>query len=249
MKRMILYFVSIFILFGFIYSQDNINDKMIEASLVGSNVLEKQVINVTDDNIGIPKEYSNNQYINLKEYYGFSLRLAFDLAVIFLLGLTYYKARKKENILFALLLLNIIVYIVCYLLQSVEISIGFAFGIFAIFSILRYRTSTVPIREMTYIFVAISIAIINALTILPNGFAIMLTSNMIIILFIFVFEKLFKNSDENKIIIYNDLSLITPNNQEKLLEDLRNRTGLRIRKVEIGKIDYLNNVVILKIFY
>jgi len=95
--------------------------------------------------------------IDGQNFIEFIIRFLFDFLVIFILAkFIYFKFRRKSNILFVLFLLNILVFFVCYLLQSVQLSIGFAFGIFAIFSILRYRTTTVPIKEMTYIFISIT---------------------------------------------------------------------------------------------
>lgn len=194
-------------------------------------------------------EYLSFQSLNLKEFIEFVLRFVFDFIIIFIIAKIYFKARKKKDILFVLFLLNIVVFIVCYLLQSVQLSIGFAFGIFAIFSILRYRTSTIPIKEMTYIFISISTAIINALTILSDGYGIMVFGNLVIIGSIYIFERKFSNTGKSKTIVYDNLTLITPDNLDKLVKDIELRTGLNIIKVEIGKIDFRSNMASLKIFY
>jgi len=196
-------------------------------------------------------EYLNFQSINYKEFFEFILRFLFDYIIIYIIAKLYFKARQKKGILFALFLLNIVVFIVCYLLQSIQLSIGFAFGIFAIFSILRYRTATVPIKEMTYVFISISIAIINALTDITSGYGIMVFSNIIIIFSIYLFEKKFNydDTDNTKVIVYNDLSLIKPDKTDELKNDLEEKTGLKINKIEIGQIDFKAEQVRLKIHY
>lgn len=194
-------------------------------------------------------EYLNFQSLNLKELIEFVLRFVFDLLIIYLVARVYFKVRKKKDILFALFLLNIVVFIVCYLLQSIQLSIGFAFGIFAIFSILRYRTSTVPIKEMTYIFISISTAIINALTNITTDYGIMLFSNFILVGAIYFFEKKFAIVEQTKTIIYDNLSLITVDQYDHLLADIKKRTGLNIQKVEVGRINFKSGEVSVKIYY
>ena len=194
-------------------------------------------------------EFLSFQSINIKQFIDFALRLIFDFIIIYIVAWRYFKARQKRDILFALLLLNVVVFVVCYLLQSVQISIGFAFGIFAIFSILRYRTSTVPIKEMTYIFISISIAIINALTNINTGYGIMIFSNVMILFVIFIFENRFTQIDQSKTIIYDELSLIKPEKKAELHSDLEGRTGLEIHKVEVGRINFKSGRATIKIYY
>ena len=194
-------------------------------------------------------EYLSFQSLNLKELIEFVLRFVFDFLIIYLVARVYFKVRKKKDILFALFLLNIVVFIVCYLLQSIQLSIGFAFGIFAIFSILRYRTSTVPIKEMTYIFISISTAIINALTNITTDYGIMLFSNFILIVAIYFFEKKFAIVEQSKTIIYDNLSLITVDQYDHLLADIKKRTGLNIQKAKVGRINFKSGEASVKIYY
>ncbi len=190
------------------------------------------------------------QNIDGQNFLEFIIRFAFNLIIIYFVAKKiYYKVRKRSNILFALLMLNILVFFVCYLLQSVQLSIGFAFGIFAIFSILRYRTSTVPIKEMTYIFISISVAIINALTNIETGYGIMLFTNVTIVAFTYVFEKKFIRNESVKTVIYEKIDLIKPVNHAELMEDLQERTGLNIHRFEIGRIDFLRDTSRIRIYY
>lgn len=187
---------------------------------------------------------------NITVFLEFLVRLVFDFIVIFIVAkLIYFKIRKNSNILFSLLLINIIVFSVCYLLQSVQLTIGFAFGIFAVFSILRYRTQQIPIKDMTYIFISISLAIFNALTNIETGYEIMVFTNTLIILIIYIFEKKFIRNEASKIIIYEKIDLIKPENHQQLLEDLNQRTGLNINRFEIGRIDFMRDTARIKIYY
>jgi hypothetical protein len=135
------------------------------------------------------------------------------------------------------------------LLQSVQFSIGFAFGIFAIFSILRYRTTSVPIKEMTYIFIAITIAIINSLTILNTGYLLMLFTNVVIVVFVYIFEKKFIRNEAFKVVVYDKIELTKQEYQSELIQDLKERTGLEINRVEITRIDFIRNIARIKIYY
>ncbi|MFH1050970.1 MAG: DUF4956 domain-containing protein [bacterium] len=190
------------------------------------------------------------QNIDGQNFLEFILRFVFNFIVIYIIAKgIYFKVRRRSNILFALFLLNILVFFVCYLLQSVQLSIGFAFGIFAIFSILRYRTTTVPIKEMTYIFISISIAIINALTNINTGYGIMLFTNVTIVLFTYAFEKKFIRNESVKTVLYDKIELIKPEHQEELIQDLKDRTGLDIHRIEIGRIDFLRDIARIRIFY
>lgn len=180
----------------------------------------------------------------------FILRFIFDFIIIYILAVkTYYKVRKRTNILFALFMLNILVFFVCYLLQSVQLSIGFAFGIFAIFSILRYRTTTIPIQEMTYIFMSITLAIINALTNINTGYGTMLLTNVVIILFAYIFEKKFIKNESSQTIQYDSIDLIRPERHNELIEELKIKTGLNIHRIELGKLDFTKKTVQIKIYY
>jgi hypothetical protein len=146
-------------------------------------------------------------------------------------------------------MLNILVFFVCYLLQSVQLSIGFAFGIFAIFSILRYRTTTIPIQEMTYIFMSITLAIINALTNINTGYGTMLLTNVVIILFAYIFEKKFIKNESSQTIQYDSIDLIRPERHNELIEELKIKTGLNIHRIELGKLDFTKKTVQIKIYY
>jgi hypothetical protein len=185
-----------------------------------------------------------------QNYFDFIFRLAINLVAIFILARKiYFKYRPNRDYLFTLLLFNIIVFFVCFLLNKVVLSIGFAFGIFAIFSILRYRTLTIPIKEMTYIFIAISVAIINALSENIIGLAELLVINGALVLLVYLLEPGRISNELFKIIRYEKIELIKPEHHADLLADLSDRTGLQIHRVDIGRIDFLRDTALIRAYY
>ena len=188
--------------------------------------------------------------IHPSDYMDFLPRFLINLITTYIIAVKiYYSRRKNRDYLFTMFMFNLVIFIVCYLLSSNEMSIGFAFGLFAVFSILRYRTEQVPIREMTYIFVAISIAVINAL----GGEAISLTAtvfaNIVILSFVIYLERNWVQNTLFKNIRYEKIELIKPDRHEELVADLEGRTGLRIRRVEVGDINFLNDTANLTVYY
>jgi len=180
----------------------------------------------------------------------FILRLLINLIVIYVIARQiYFRLVKNRDYLFVMFIFNIVVFFVCYLLSNTTLSLGFAFGIFAIFSILRYRTRVVPTKEMTYMFVAISIAVINALSFDEIGFPIIIITNVIIVAFIFILEKTWVKNEIRKRILYEKIDLIKPENRNLLIKDLQDRTGLIINRVEIDRIDFLRDVARISVYY
>jgi len=171
------------------------------------------------------------------------------VSVFILTRFVYFSSSKNRTYMFTLIVFNITVFFVCVLLNNLTLSIGFSFGIFALFSILRYRTATVPIKEMTYLFVAISIAVINALIKPYEGYLQLLFTNGMILLVTFMLEKYWIQNELEKFIVYEKIDLVKPENRAKLLEDLQQRTGLKLNRIEIGKIDFLRDIAEIRLYY
>lgn len=183
-------------------------------------------------------------------YMDFFLRFFFDLVVIYIIAKQiYFRICKNRDYLFIMFIFNIIVFFVCYLLSNAKLSLGFAFGIFAIFSILRYRTMMVPIKEMTYMFIAISIAVMNALSFTGVDIGLIVFSNLALVFFIFLLEKAWVKNEIMKTVLYEKIEFIKPEFRQELIQDLSNRTGLKIHKVEINKIDFLRDVARINVYY
>ena len=173
----------------------------------------------------------------------------FMLVLFFIVYFLYYRKTHRRDYFFTLVLLSVSIFFLIYLLGSVKVKIGFALGLFAIFGVLRYRTETIPVREMSYMFGVISLSVINALA-ESLSFVELLLPNIAIALLIWLFEAfVLRRNLASKLILYDRIELITPERRDELIEDLRKRTGLNIHKVSVGSIDFLKDTAVLKIEY
>lgn len=180
------------------------------------------------------------------------LRFAVNITVIMILiRWLYYSTTRRKDYLFTYILISTIVFFLCYLLENVSLQLGFALGLFAIFGILRYRTDTIPIKEMTYLFIVIGISVINSLTDFSNNTIAVAFANVVIIFITWGLEKLWLlRHESSKVIIYEKIDLIKPEHYKELTEDLVQRTGIsKINRIETGKIDFLKDTCELTIFY
>lgn len=161
----------------------------------------------------------------------------------------YYPRSKRRDYFFTFILTSTTIFMLLYLLDTVKIQVGFALGLFAIFGILRYRTDTLPIREMTYLFLIIGMSVINALE-KHIGLPELLATNVIFILVTWLMEssKILKHMSSKQIIL-EKIDLIKPERRQDLLEDLKQRTGINILNIEIGSIDFLKDTALVQIYY
>ena len=178
------------------------------------------------------------------------LRFAFNLAVCWVIThFFYYRKTRQRPYYFTFLLFSVVIYLLLFSLQNLSIEIGFALGLFAIFGMIRYRTETVPIREMTYLFVIIGVSIINGFG-MAASYTTLLVANLLVVAAVWLFEKLgLSRHEANKIITYEKIDLIVPERREELIADLEKRTGLKIVKVQVGSIDFLKDTAFLKVTY
>lgn len=178
------------------------------------------------------------------------IRFGFFMLVLwFIVHFLYYRKTHRRDYFFTLVLLSVSIFFLIYLLGSVKVKIGFALGLFAIFGVLRYRTETIPVREMSYMFGVISLSVINALA-ESLSFVELLIPNLAIALLIWMFETfVLRKNLASKLILYDRIELIDPARREELLEDLTKRTGLNITKLNIGSVDFLKDSAIIKIEY
>jgi hypothetical protein len=172
------------------------------------------------------------------------------LVVVFIVRVLYYPVTRRKDYLFSFLLISNLVFLICFLLESVKLQIGFAFGLFAIFGILRYRTNSIPIKEMTYLFILLGISVINALANKKISWAELLFTNLVLVFLVYGLEKLWLLKHESsKIILYEKVDMIIPEKREELKNDLEIRTGLKINRIDIGRIDYLRDTARIIIYY
>ncbi|HRI56009.1 MAG TPA: DUF4956 domain-containing protein [Anaerolineae bacterium] len=178
---------------------------------------------------------------------GASLNLLVALIVV---RFIYYPGTQDKNYVFTFLAFNTVIYFVLGMLTNATLSVGVGFGLFAIFSVLRYRTDEIPIREMTYLFVIIALPVMNSMLMAAGSVAELLAANTFVIAVIFVLEKGWGfHFESSKKIIYERIELITPANRAALLADLRQRTGLPVKRVITGRIDFARDTTEITIFY
>ena len=178
------------------------------------------------------------------------LRFLFNLLVVsVILRCFYYPKSKRRDYYFTFTLISISIFLMIFLLGSVKLKIGFALGLFAIFGIIRYRTESMPVCEMTYLFVIIAISVINALAV-EISYAELLGTNLLFVFSIWLCESSrYLRHVSCKLVQYDRIELIRPDKKDELLKDLQGRTGLDIIRVEVGYIDFLRDSAILKLYY
>lgn len=190
--------------------------------------------------------------IDLPGFIELLFRFMLNMAVILILvRWLYYSSTKRKDFLFTYILVSTIVFLLCFLLESVKLQIGFALGMFAVFGIIRYRTDSLPIKEMTYLFLIIGVSVINALTNTETSLVDLLFTNFVIVFITFGLEKLWLLKHESsKLILYEKINLIKEENYDALVRDLQERTGIKkINRVEVGKINFLRDVCNITIYY
>lgn len=180
----------------------------------------------------------------------FLIRLAVNLLVsVVLVRMVYYPTAKRKDFLFTYILISLSIFLLCYLLANVNLDLAFALGLFAIFGIIRYRTDAIPIKEMTYLFIVIGLAVMNALV---KGISVteIAVANVLVLVITYGLERVWLVRHESyKIVLYDRIELVKAGNREQLRMDLEERTGIKINRVEIGRIDFLRDTALLKIYF
>ncbi len=178
---------------------------------------------------------------------GAALNLAVALVIV---RFIYYPVTQDKQYVFTFLGFNTVIYFVLGLLTSVELSLGVGFGLFAIFSVLRYRTEEIPIREMTYLFIIIALPVMNSVLATNGDFPQVLFANAVVVALLYVLERGWGfHFAASRKITYERLDLTVPAKREQLLADLRARTGLAVTRVEVGRLDFSRDTAELKLFY
>lgn len=192
----------------------------------------------------------------LKTLSKFSFRFLIDFVSVFILiRFVYYRVYKRSDLFFTFFIFNIIIFLICFLLNKVELSMGAAFGLFAVFSMLRYRTEDISIKDMSYLFLVIAIGLIAAVTKIKDTsdfyeYLFLGLINFLIISVAYVFEtNLFFKKETVQLITYENIELIKKEHHEQLIADIKNRTGLNVHRISIGKIDFLKDSAFIKIYY
>ena len=172
------------------------------------------------------------------------------LSMFILIRCIFYATYKDRSYVFAYTLINLSVFLLCFLLSGVKLKMGFAFGLFAVFSIIRYRTEQIPIKHMTYLFIAIMLAVLNALSNKKVPHVELILANFITVFGAFFLDRWwYRRNPGVKTIKYERIDLIRPERKDELIEDLKARTGLDITRVDISDINLLNDTAILKVHF
>ena len=195
------------------------------------------------------------------------IRFGLNLLVCWILvHFFYYKKSQRRDYYFTFMVFSSAMLTLLYIMGNVEVGVGLTLGLFAIFGVIRYRTETVPIREMTYLFVIIALAAVNGLapvyqvvdlqTDAPHyalswgNVGVMALVNALIVGLVAILEseRLVKHTT-TKLVLYDKIDLIVPEKREELLADLEKRLGVKVENIEIGHVDFLKDAAFIKVFY
>lgn len=196
-------------------------------------------------------EFLGTPIFDPTDFWKLIVKTTFNLLIItIIVRYIYYPVTKNKDYLFTYFLISLTVFLLCVLLDSVKLQLGFALGLFAIFGIIRYRTDPIPIKEMTYLFLVIGISVVNALSNKKISHAELIFANLLIVFVAFGMERIWLLRHETiKNVIYEKIELIVPERRDELIADLKSRTGLDVVRVEIRKIDLLKDTANLRVFY
>ena len=179
------------------------------------------------------------------------VRFAFHFMVCwFIVRCFYYPKSRRNDYYFTFMLFAVTIFLLIIQMDNMKMAISFALGLFAIFGMIRYRTETLKVREMTYLFIIIGISIINGLALTVSYVELVIT-NILFILSIWLFEGgiITKKRTETKVILYDKIENVKHGREAELIADLKERTGLDVISVEVGHIDFLRDTAFIKVTY
>jgi len=261
MKRLITtLFAVVALACGSIWAQDELQQDAMEIVEFGEAELnDEDVIDVASITDAMKTPAQSLTELALR----FAINLLFCWIIV---QCFYYKKSRRRDYYFTFLVFSSAMLMMLYMMGNVEIGIGLTLGLFAIFGVIRYRTETVPIREMTYMFVIIAVAAINGLSTIfklvgeggnnPHyvlewpSVGILVLTNLLLIALLWVLEgeKLVKHTS-TKLVLYDRIDLITPDKREELVADLEKRLGLKVDNLEVGHVDFLKDSAFIKVYY
>ncbi len=187
----------------------------------------------------------------MSDFSNFLISFAFNLLVaIALVRFIYYPSTHNKRYVLTFLAFNTVIFFVLRFMTSIEIGIGVGFGLFAIFTILRYRTDPIPVREMTYMFLIAAIPVMNSASADASLWPHLVSANLLILVIMYLLEKGWGfHYESSKRIIYEKIELVRPDRRSELLSDLEDRTGLKIKRISIGKINFLKDTAAITIHF
>jgi uncharacterized membrane protein len=194
--------------------------------------------------------FANINWVS-SDFYNLIIKFSFNLVFLtIIIRFLYYSKTKRKDYLFTYYLIGTITFFLCFGLKKFGIDTGMGLGLFAIFGIIRYRTDAIEIKEMTYLFLIIGVSVVNALINggMSVGEVLLINISVVVITYVLEFMWLMKH-ETRKTITYERIDLILPEKYEEMKADLQNRTGLNINRFDIGKIDFLNDTALVRIYY
>ncbi len=192
--------------------------------------------------LGVPL-FEADSLINLLIRFSFNLLVSWILCYFI-----YYKRSRRRDYFITFMLFSSTMFLLIALMENVRLQIGFTLGLFAIFGMIRYRTETVPIREMTYLFAIIGLSVINGLA-MTVSYAELVVTNALLLTLAFTLENIHTQHRSAKIILYDKIENIVPERRAELLADIEQRIGIKPEDVEIGHVDFLRDVAYIKVYY
>lgn len=198
-----------------------------------------------------------------------------ELAIRFFLNLLvcwiivqffYYRKSRRRDYYFTFMVFSSAMLMLLYMMGNVEVGVGLTLGLFAIFGVIRYRTETVPIREMTYLFAIIALAAMNGLAPIFKlvgagsagahyelaagtvGLAVLANGLVVTLIWVLESERLLRHTSA-KLVLYDRIELIVPERRTELVADLEKRIGVKVDNVEVGHVDFLRDAAFLKVYY
>jgi len=178
----------------------------------------------------------------------FYISLLINLATIALIiSCVYYPNYKKMDTIFTFILFNVVIFLLTFVLNKVKISMGAAFGLFAVFSMLRYRTAGIGMKDMTYLFIFIALGLISGIQLEYKELGII--SGIIFLITLLLDTKLVMKKEISNVLRYEKIEMIKPEKREELIAELRERTGLNIHRISINEIDYLKDSAMITYYY
>ncbi|VBB44826.1 conserved membrane hypothetical protein [uncultured Paludibacter sp.] len=194
----------------------------------------------------IIKPPKNKAEVELNGHFYFSLVI--DLAMLLLIiGTIYYPNYKKLDTVFTFALFNVAIFLLTFLLNQVKISMGAAFGLFAVFSMLRYRTAGISVKDMTYLFIFITMGLLSGIQLQVGE--LLIVFGIIFIMILLLDTKILIKRESTKIVFFEDINLIHADKEKELIEELKIRTGLNVHRISIEEISYLRDSATITIYY
>lgn len=210
------------------------------------------LLQVSNDIVPVLTGYEELGKISSKIFF----RLLIDLVSVFILvRIIYYPIYKHRELFFTYFIFNVVIFLISFLLNKVDLSMGAAFGLFAVFSMLRYKTEEIAIKDMTYLFLVIAIGLVSAVTKIKDTsdnveYLFLIAINVVVLVITYLLESnLLMKKEVVKTILYENIELIKADKKEELLADLKNRTGFNVHRYSVHKIDFLKDAAQIKIYY